>query len=129
MSIIRPRRSRPEARTDFPASDPRSINNVARRHDGVLKAGFVLNNAALIVSGDITMAEPPLVDKDGRVEKARFPRRRGRTETTKARVIVVTSRAHRKRPSRRVDGAARSAPDFNAIEVMNMALGGPFRAA
>src|SRR4029077_117600 len=51
----------------------------------------------------------------------------GTPETTKARVIVVDKpRAPQTAIRVASIGAARSAPDFNAIEVMNMALGGLF---
>ena len=51
----------------------------------------------------------------------------GAPETTKARVIVVDKpRAPQTAIRVAAIGAARSAPDFHAIEVMNMALGGLF---
>jgi zinc protease len=94
------------------------------------KAAFLPNNAALIVSGDISMAElKPLVEKAfGAWKKGTPPTESlGTPETTKARVIVVDKPRAPQTAIRVAEiGAARSAPDFHAIEVMNMALGGLF---
>ena len=93
-------------------------------------SGFVPNNAALVVAGDISMAElKPLVEKTfGGWKKGTPPATApGAPETTRARVIVV-DKPKAPQTALRVAGlgAARSTPDFNAIEVMNMALGGLF---
>jgi zinc protease len=94
------------------------------------KAAFLPNNAALIVSGDISMAElKPLAEKAfGAWKKGTAPAESlGAPETTKARVIVVDEpRAPQTAIRVASIGAARSNPDFHAIEVMNMALGGLF---
>ena len=93
-------------------------------------SSFVPNNAALVVAGDISMTElEPLAGKTfgGWKKGATAEAALGAPETTRARVIIV-DKPKAPQTALRVAGigAARSAPDFHAIEVMNMALGGLF---
>jgi zinc protease len=94
------------------------------------KASFVPNNAALVVAGDISMAElKPLVEKAfGAWARGDVPQQTpGAPEPARARIVVVDKpRAPQTAIRVASIGAARSTPDFNAIEVMNMALGGLF---
>ena len=94
------------------------------------KQNFVPNNAALVVAGDITMAElRPLA------EKVFGPWQRGTPAqpslatpaATEARVLIV-DRPGAPQTQLRVAaiGAPRSVPEFQAIQVMNTALGGLF---
>ena len=94
------------------------------------KQNFVPNNAALVVAGDITMAElRPLA------EKVFGAWQRGMAVTpslaaaaaTQARILIV-DRPGAPQTQLRVSaiGAARSVPEFQAIQVMNTALGGLF---
>ncbi len=94
------------------------------------KENFVPNNAALVVAGDISMAElKPLADKafGAWVKGAPVKKDLGAPKTTGAKVIIV-DKPGAPQTALRVEeiGAARSTPDFNADEVMNMALGGLF---
>jgi zinc protease len=94
------------------------------------KQNFVPNNAALIVAGDISMGElrplaekvfggwqpgtpvqPKLATPDGVPSKVVIVDRPGAPQT-QLRVVTL--------------GAARSSPDFRALQVMNTALGGLF---
>jgi zinc protease len=94
------------------------------------KQKFIPNNAALVVAGDITMAElRPLA------EKVFGAWQRGTPVTpmladaaaTQARVIIV-DRPGAPQTQVRVAtiGAPRAVPDFQAIQVMNTVLGGSF---
>jgi zinc protease len=94
------------------------------------RRNFVPNSAALVVAGDITMA-----DLRARAEKAFGSWARGtpvRTElgmpdTTRAKAIVVDMPGTPQTQLRVAGiGAARSTPDFRALQVMNNALGGLF---
>jgi zinc protease len=91
------------------------------------KQNFVPNNAALIVAGDITMAElRPLADKAFSGWAAGAPARPvlGAPQTTSARVIIVDKPGAPQTELRVAGiGAARSSPDFQAMRVMNTALG------
>jgi zinc protease len=94
------------------------------------KQHFVPGNAALVVAGDITMgtlralAEKAFVGWEG---SAPAPTALGATETTAARVIIVDEPGAAQTQLRVAGiGAARSSPDFRALQVMNMALGGLF---
>ena len=88
------------------------------------------NNAAIVVAGDITMSElKPLVEKafgawsPGTAAKPVL----GPPQTTTARLILVDKPGAPQTEVRVVGiGAARSSADFQAIQVMNMALGGLF---
>ena len=95
------------------------------------KQNFVPNNAALVVAGDITMAELRAARREvvrklaARHAGAAVARRRRRP--TPARVVIV-DRPGAPQTQLRVAaiGAARSSPDFRALQVMNTALGGLF---
>jgi len=91
---------------------------------------FVPNNAALVVAGDISMG-----DLRARAEKAFGAWARGAParpalgtpETTSARVVIVDKPGTPQTQLRVAGiGAARSSPDFRALQVMNNALGGLF---
>jgi zinc protease len=91
---------------------------------------FVPNNAALVVAGDISMD-----DLRARAERAFGSWGRGTAvrpglgmpETTSARVIIVNMPGAPQTQLRVAGiGAARSTPDFRALQVMNNALGGLF---
>jgi len=97
---------------------------------GFWKQAFVPNNAALVVAGDITMAElRPLAEK----VFGAWPR--GTTAqpslasaaATQARVIII-DRPGAPQTQVRVAGigAPRSVAEFQAIQVMNTVLGGSF---
>jgi zinc protease len=94
------------------------------------RQNFVPNNAALVVAGDISMSE-----LRGMAEKAfggwmsGTPARPalGMPDTTRARVIIVDMPGTPQTQLRVAGiGAARSSPDFRALQVMNTALGGLF---
>jgi zinc protease len=94
------------------------------------KQNFAPNNAALVVAGDISMNELRAL-----AEKAfgGWPRgtpatpKLGMPTTTAARVVIVDKPGSPQTQLRVVSvGAARSSPDFRALQVMNMALGGLF---
>ena len=91
---------------------------------------FVPGNAALVVAGDISMAELHVLAERafGPWEgEAEAPVTLGEPETTAARVIIVDKPGAPQTELRVADiGAARSSPDFRALQVMNMALGGLF---
>ena len=91
---------------------------------------FVPGNAALVVAGDISMgalralAEKAFAGWEGATPA---PVTLGETESTAARVIIVDKPGAPQTQLRVADiGAARSSPDFRALQVMNMALGGLF---
>ncbi len=94
------------------------------------RQNFVPNNAALVVAGDISMAElKPLAEKAFGAWTSGTPARPGlgNPETTTARVLIVDKPGAPQTELRVAGiGAARSSPDFQAIQVMNMALGGLF---
>lgn len=94
------------------------------------KRHFVPGNAALVVAGDISMEELRAVaDKvfAGWEGPASAPVALGATETTAARVIIVDKPGSPQTQLRVAGiGAARSSPDFRALQVMNLALGGLF---
>jgi zinc protease len=94
------------------------------------RRNFVPNSAALVVAGDISMA-----DLRARAEKAFGAWARGTPvrpvlgapETTRAKVVVVDMPGTPQTQLRVAGiGAARSTPDFRALQVMNNALGGLF---
>lgn len=94
------------------------------------KQHFVPSNAALIVSGDISLAELRAL-----AEKAFASWPRAETSspalaapaTTQARVVLVDRPGAPQTQLRVVSlGVPRSSPDYHAIEVMNAALGGLF---
>ncbi len=91
---------------------------------------FVPNNAALVVSGDISMNElRALAEKAfGSWPRGTPPRPAlGAPDTTSARLVIVDKPGTPQTQLRVASiGAARSSPDFRAIQVMNNALGGLF---
>ncbi|MBY0497211.1 MAG: insulinase family protein [Cyanobacteria bacterium] len=91
---------------------------------------FVPNNAALVVAGDITMAElRPLVDKAFGAWQRGTPARPALTTPPYApSKVVIVDRPGAPQTQLRVAmiGAARSSPDFRPAQVMNTALGGLF---
>src|SRR6185295_19374197 len=91
------------------------------------KQNFVPNNAALIVAGDITMAElRPLAEKAFSAWTAGTPAKPvlAAPQTTSARVVIVDKPGAPQTELRVAGiGAARSSPDFQAMRVMNTALG------
>ena len=91
---------------------------------------FVPNNAALVVAGDISMAElRALADKAFAGWARGTPARTslGMPTTTPARVVIVDKPGSPQTQVRvAAIGAARSTPDFRSIQVMNLAFGGLF---
>jgi zinc protease len=91
---------------------------------------FVPNNAALIVAGDISMAElRPLAEKAFGAWQRGTPARPVLTAPTKGvSKVVIVDRPGAPQTQLRVAliGAERSAPDFRPAQVMNTALGGLF---
>jgi len=91
---------------------------------------FVPNNAALVVAGDITMAElRPLAEKAFGAWQRGTPARPALTAPEHAASkVVIVDRPGAPQTQLRVAmiGAARSAPDFRPAQVMNTAFGGLF---
>jgi zinc protease len=91
---------------------------------------FVANNAALVVAGDITMAElRPLAQKAFGGWPRGTPARPALTApSSPGSKVVIVDRPGAPQTQLRVAmiGAARSAPDFRPAQVMNTALGGLF---
>ena len=91
------------------------------------KQNFVPNNAALVVSGEIAMAElKPLAEKAFGAWTPGTPSRPvlGAPQTTSARLVIVDKPGAPQTELRVVGiGAARSSPDFQAMRVMNTSLG------
>jgi zinc protease len=93
------------------------------------KQNFVPNNAALIVAGDISMAELRAL-----AEKSLGAWQRGTPaqpqlsapDTTTARVIIVNKPGPQTQVRVAAVGAPRSSPDFRPLQLMNMTLGGSF---
>ncbi len=94
------------------------------------KQNFVPNNAALVVAGDISMAElQALAEKafGGWQRGTPTTPALGSPTTTKAKVVVVDKPGSEQTQVRVATiGAPRSSPDFRPMQVMNMALGGLF---
>ena len=97
---------------------------------GFWKQNLVPNNAALVVAGNIDLA-----DLKAQAERAFGSWTRGTPAspmlgapgTTAARVVIVDKPGAAQSQLRVAGiGAARSTPDYPALEVMNMALGGLF---
>jgi zinc protease len=108
-----------------------SVKAIARADlEAFWKQNFVPNNAALVVAGDISMAEiKALAEKQFGAWAAGTPARPsfGNAETTSARVVIVDKPGSPQTELRVAGiGAPRSSPDFQAIQVMNTALGGLF---
>jgi zinc protease len=91
---------------------------------------FVANNAALVVAGDISMAElQALAEKSFGSWKQGTPARPALTTPTSIppRVVIVDTPGSPQTEIRVATvGAARSSPDFRPLQVMNIALGGLF---
>ena len=94
------------------------------------KQHFVPNNAALVVAGDISMNElRALVEKAFGSWARGTPSRPAAAapDTTRARLVIVDKPGTPQTQLRVASiGAARSSPDFRALQVMNNALGGLF---
>jgi len=94
------------------------------------KERFAPNNAALIVAGDITMAElRALAEKAFGAWERGSPTRSqlGAPTMTAARVVIVDKPGSPQTQLRVTGiGAERSSPDFRPLQVMNMTLGGLF---
>jgi zinc protease len=94
------------------------------------RQNFVPNNAALVVAGDISMTElRAMAEKTFGGWAQGTPARPALSapDTTRARVIVVDMPGTPQAQLRVAGiGAARSSPDFRALQVMNTALGGLF---
>jgi zinc protease len=94
------------------------------------RQNFVPNNAALVVAGDISMAELRALAEKAFGGWARGTPARpalGAPGTTSARVIIVDMPGTPQTQLRVASiGAARSSPDFRPLQVMNNALGGLF---
>ncbi len=94
------------------------------------KQNFVPNNAALVVAGDITMAEfRPVAEKVFGAWQRGMPATPSLSApaATQARILIV-DRPGAPQTQLRVAtiGAPRSVPEFQPIQVMNTALGGLF---
>ena len=91
---------------------------------------LVPNNAALVVAGDISMADlRSLAEKEFGAWQRGTPAKPslGAPGTTQAKVVLVDKPGAPQTQLRVATiGAARSSPDFRAMQVMNMALGGLF---
>jgi zinc protease len=108
-----------------------AIKTLTRAHLAEFwKQHFVPNNAALIVAGDISMEElRTLATKTfGAWPRGNPPRPSlGSPETTAARIVIVDKPGSPQTQLRVASiGAARSSPDFRALQVMNQAFGGLF---
>ena len=108
-----------------------SVKTLSRADmEGFWKQHFVSNNAALVVAGDISMAElKPLAEKAFGAWTMGTPSRAalGDPQTTGARVVIVDKPGAPQTELRVVGiGAPRASPDFQAIQVMNTSLGGLF---
>jgi len=94
------------------------------------KQNFVPNNAALVVAGDITMAElRPLAEKVfGAWQRGTPAMPSFATPSAPEARILVVDRPGAPQTQLRVAaiGAPRSVPEFQAMQVMNTALGGLF---
>jgi zinc protease len=94
------------------------------------KQNFVPNNAALVVSGDISMQElQALAEKAFGAWQRGTPTQPalGAPTTTPAKIVVVDKAGASETQVRVATiGAPRSSPDFRPMQVMNMTLGGLF---
>jgi zinc protease len=94
------------------------------------KQNFVPNNAALVVAGDISMAElRAFAEKTFGAWQRGTPARPelGAPATTKARVVIVDKPGSPQTELRVASiGAPRSSPDFRPLQLMNLTLGGNF---
>jgi zinc protease len=108
-----------------------SVKAISREHmQAFWKENFVPNNAALVVAGDISMAElRPLAEKAFGAWTRGAPAQPGlgAPQTSTARVVIVDKPGSQQTVLRVVGiGAPRSSPEYQAIQVMNTALGGLF---
>jgi len=94
------------------------------------KQNFVANNAALVVAGDISMADlKALAEKSfGKWQQGTPAHPALTTPTTIPPRVVIVNKPGSPQTELRVAtiGAARSSPDFRPLQVMNIALGGLF---
>jgi zinc protease len=94
------------------------------------RQNLVPNNAALVVAGDITMAElRALADKAfGSWQRGTPVRPQLTTPPAPAPKVVIVDKPGAPQTQLRVAtiGAQRSTPDFRGMQVMNMVLGGQF---
>ena len=94
------------------------------------RQNFVPNNAALVVAGDLSMAELRTLAENafgGWERGAPATPALGAPSTTPARIVIVDKPGSPQTQLRVVSiGAPRSSPDFRPLQVMNMALGGLF---
>ena len=94
------------------------------------KEHYVPNNAALVVAGDLSMAElRSLAEKTFGSWRAGAPHRPrlGPASSPPPRIVIVDRPGAPQTALRVVSlGAARASPDHDALEVMNTALGGQF---
>jgi zinc protease len=93
------------------------------------KQNFVPNNAALIVAGDITMADlRALADKSFGAWQRGTPAQPALAapDTTTARIVIVNKPGPQTQVRVAAVGAPRSSPDFRPLQLMNLTLGGNF---
>jgi zinc protease len=94
------------------------------------RQNFVPNNSALVVAGDISMAElRPLAERAFGTWQRGTPARPQLTAAANvpSKVVIVDRPGAPQTQLRVVTmGAARSSPDFRPLQVMNMSLGGLF---
>jgi zinc protease len=116
----------------YPELGTESSNTAMNRNDlaAFWKQNFVPNNAAMIVSGQVTSAElrPALEKAFGEWQRGTPAQPAlGSPATVRARLILV-DRPGAPQTQLRVAsiGASRATPDYEAILVMNEALGGLF---
>jgi zinc protease len=94
------------------------------------KLHYAPNNAALVVSGNIPIADLKTLaeSKFGAWKSEEVPTPQfGEPETTKAKIVIVDRPGAPQTQMRLLQmGVARSTPDYPALEVMNSELGGLF---
>ena len=106
--------------------------NAASRSDLVAfwKEQFMPNDAALVVAGDISMAELRALAERAFAAWPRGTLKRGapgQPATTAARLVIVDKPGSLQTQVRVATiGAPRSTPDFRPLQVMNLVLGGSF---
>ncbi len=116
----------------YPETGTEAAVKATTREDMVSfwKKNFVPNNAALVVAGNISKAElKTLAEKAfaGWQKGTPTQSQLGNPETTPARLVLVDKPGARQTQLRVATiGAARSTPDFTAMQVMNNILGGLF---
>jgi zinc protease len=116
----------------FPEIGTEASNNAMTRDDmqAFWKQNFVPNNAALIVSGQVTSGElRPIVEKAFGEWQRGTPAQAslGAPGTSAAKVVIVDKPGAPQTQVRVATiGVPRATPDYEAIRVMNEALGGLF---